>query len=311
MRKRSWRRVSCFSILAVLAVSAIIVIPQAAAAFGDFDSRSDYGGSRRSSSSSSDSDGFDLYSLLRLATLIGRLFGIQSPYVSFALAIVLIIVIRVGISALKSKSEKPSGHDGSESRNGFRSETIKELRAADPSFDSDALILRVKALFERMQTCWEEGNIEPLQKDFMPDSWTRFNTQLQNKKAAGETAHVRSIQFDQVSLQSYSSDSEHQILKIKIDVTHNIWTTNRRGKCIQGTEKTRKRFEFIWTMMRPLGARTGREIATDTMHCPNCGAEIDLEAFAECPFCHTPVMKVSPEWVISEIDALSQRTLHE
>ena len=45
--------------------------------------------------------------------------------------------------------------------------------------------------------------------------------------------------------------------------------------------------------------------------CVNCGAEIDLEAFAECPFCHTPVMKVSPDWVISEIDALSQQTLHK
>ena len=98
---------------------------------------------------------------------------------------------------------------------------------SDPSFDAEDLIQRVKTLFVKIQACWEDGNIEPLQKDFMPDTWTRFNTQLQNKKVAGETAHVRSILFDQVAFQSYTTDSEHQVLRIKIDVTHNIWTTNR------------------------------------------------------------------------------------
>ncbi len=311
MKRKNWKRILAITLLAVMVLTVVAAVPQVAkAGFGDFDSHSDYGGSRRRGSSS-DSDGFDLYALLRIATLFGRIFGIESPYVSIILTLVVFFAIKFGVATLKGRSGRSSEHEGVDHSNEYRPETLKQLRTEDPSFDSADLVQRVKALFEKMQACWEDGNIEPLRKDFMPDTWTRFNTQLQNKKAAGETSHVRNILFEQVLLQGYSTDSEHQVLKIKIDVTHNIWTTNRKGKCIQGTDKTRKRFEFIWTMMRPLGSRTGGTAAADTMHCPNCGAEIDLEAFAECPFCHTPIMKVSPDWVISEIDALSQRTLHE
>ena len=310
MKRKNWKRILAVFLLAVLILAAAFSFPQAAkAGFGDFDSRSDYGGSRRSSSSDSDSDGLDLYALLRIATFVGRIFGIESPYVSILLTLAIFFGFKFVMAALKGRGHS-SGHEGISHSGGNSPGTLEQLRADDPSFDPEDLIQRVKALFEKMQNCWEEGNIDPLRKDFMPDTWTRFSTQLRNKTAAGETSHVRNIVFDQVLLQSYTTDSEHQVLRVKIDVAQNVWTTDRNGKCIQGTEKTRKRFEFIWTMMRPLGSVTGGAAAADTTHCPNCGAEVDMEVFAECPFCHTPMMKVSPDWVISEIDALSQRTLH-
>ena len=319
MKKRNWKRIICFSLLSVLILSVFLTVPRMArAGFGDFDSRSDFGGSdfgsssfgSSDSSSDSDSDGFDLYALLQVADFVGRLFGIKSPYVSLAILLIIIAFLKFVLPDLKGSSHR-SAHKGITHDALYRPESLQQLSADDPAFDSAALIQRVRDLFEKMQLAWEAGNIDSLRKDFMPDTWTRFNTQLQNKIAVGETAHVRDIVFDQVSLLSYSTDAEHQILNVKIDVTHNIWTTNQQGKCIQGTEKTRKKYEYVWTMLRPLGSVTGGAVSGDTAHCPNCGADIDLEAFAECPFCHTPVMKVSPDWVISEIDALSQQTLHK
>ena len=309
MKQRNWKRLLCLSLLAVLLLSAVTMIPRTAKGFGDFDSHSDYGGSR--SSSDSDSDGIDLYSLLRIATFLGRLLGIESPVVSILLVVVLFAVIKFGIPALKKRSGHSSGHEGI--RRGVREapDSLQQLAADDPAFSAEDLIQRVKDLYRRMQACWEDGNIEPLRKDFMPDTWTRFNTQLQNKNISGETTHVRNIGFQQVSLLDYSTDSEHQVLRVKIDVAQNIWATGRDGKGVRGTEDTRKRFEYLWTLVRPLGSVTGGAAPADEEHCPNCGAEIDLEAFAECPFCHTPFMKVSPDWVIHEIDALSQQTLHE
>ena len=291
---------------AAVVMCLAVAVPQLAGAFGDFDSRSDYGGSGRSSSSSDSSD-FDLFELLHLVTMVGRIFGIDSPIVSIVIVVVIVVVFKVISAALKGNAPQ----EGLKQSAPSRPDTLRQLREEDPAFDAENLADRVRDLFTRMQEGWENGDIDSLHGDFMPDTWTRFNTQLQNKIAAGETTHVRDIFFDHVDLLSYATDQEHQILKVKLTVTHNVWTTNAAGKCIQGTEKTRKRFEFLWTMTRPLGAVTGGSALQDTEHCPNCGAELDLEAFAECPFCHTPIMKVAPDWVISEIDALSQTTLHD
>lgn len=318
MKRRNWKQILCFSLLILTVLTAVLAVPQAAKGFGDFDSHSDFGGSSSGShssgsrSSGSDSDGFDLAFLYHIAEWISDLLGIHSPVAVMILLVLILLALRFGPALLRGRSEKGSQHQGSARRHGldsFRPETIDQLKEADPGFDESALLARVRDLFERMQTAWEAGNIDSLNKDFIPDTWARFQTQLQNKNAAGETSHVRDIVFDDVRLLSYGADSEKQSLHVKITVTHNIWTTDRAGKCIQGTEKTRKRFEFIWTLVRPAGAVTGGAAPADTAHCPNCGAEVDLEAFAECPFCHTPILKESPDWAISEIDALSQTTL--
>ena len=310
MNKKIWKRILAIVILAALGLSLITIVPEVArAGFGDFDSGSDFGGSSRSSSSS-DSDSFDLFEMIEFVNFIGRIFGIRSPVVSILIVVVILAVIKIGIPLLKGSLGSSSRNEGIQHRNEFRPDTLEQLRTEDPAYDPEVVIQRVQALYEKMQTCWEDGNIEPLRKDFMPDAWTRFDTQLQNKKLAGETSHVRDIVFNQVEIQNYAKDSEHQVLRVKLDVTHNVWTTDSKGKCIQGTEKTRKRFKYMWTMVRPLGARSDGSAVQDTTHCPNCGAEIDMEAFAECPFCHTPFMQVAPDWVISEIDALSQTTIH-
>ena len=309
MKKKNGLRIFSIILLTVLVISIAAAIPQTVHAFGDFSSHSDYGGSsshsHSDSSSGSGSGGFDLSILYHFAEMISDALGIGSPIAVLIFLILIIVGIRFLIAA-KGKTK----HEGSGLRVRVQPDSLQKLNDADPAFSMSDLTDRVKDLFEKMQDCWEAGNIDPLRKDFMPDTWTRFNTQLQNKTAAGETTHVSDIEFDQVTPLSYATDSEHQILKIQLDVTHNVWTTNRKGDCTEGTEKTRKRFEFIWTLMRPLDAKTGGVPVSDTTHCPNCGAEIDLEAFAECPFCHTPVMKISPDWVISEIDAISQQTIH-
>ena len=307
MKKKNGLRIFSYILLAVLVISIAAAIPQEARAFGDFSSHSDYGGSSSHSDSSSGSsgDGFDLTILYHFAEIISDALGIGSPIA----VLIFLILVFVGIRFLIAAQRKVK-HEGSASRVRYQPDSLQKLSDADPAFSMSDLTERARDLFVRMQDCWEAGNIDPLRKDFMPDTWTRFNTQLQNKTAAGETTHVSDIVFNRVTPLSYATDSEHQILKIQLDVTHNVWMTNRKGECTEGTEKTRKRFVFIWTMMRPLNAKTGGMAASDTTHCPNCGAEIDLEAFAECPFCHTPVMKISPDWVISEIDAISQQTIH-
>ena len=317
MKKRNWKRIFSCALLAALVLALAVSVPRAARGFGDFDSGSDYGGSGgwgggsdSWSSSDSDSDDLDLLWLIQIVGDIGQIFGIRSPVVSILLAVGIFVAVKYVLPALFGRKSKPK-HEGIRRANLYRPHSLLTLREKDPDFDQNALLDRVRDLYEKMQLCWEQGDIVPLRKDFMPDTWTRFNTQLQNKNAAGETSHVRDIQFGQVALQSFTTDQEHQILKIKIEVTHNIWTTDAEGNNILGTEHTRKRFEFLWTMMRPLDAVTGGNKPADPGHCPNCGAEIDLESFAECPFCHTPFMKVAPDWVISEIDALSQTTLHQ
>ncbi len=303
MDRKNRRRILSILLLLALVVTVWTAVPQAAEAFGDFDSSSDFGGSSGSSSDGGSSD-FSLEDIIELVYLVSALLNV-SPGVS-ALILIALVILLVGLAGLSKKHTKkgPVSHYQEDPA------SLQQLRKEDPAFDEAGFIERVETLFEKMDFCWENGNIAPLRKDFMPDTWTRFNTQLQNKNDIGETTHARDTVFDQVRLNSYASDARYQTLTVRLVVTRNIWTTDRNGKYTQGSEKTRKQIEYYWTMTRPAGTVTGKE-TMDAGHCPNCGAGLDLEAFAECPFCHTPIMRISPDWVIAGIDAVSQNTIHQ
>ncbi len=304
MKRNKGRRILTLLLALSLVVSLVLVFsPRAAEAFGDFDSKSDYGGSSSSGSSSSSSS-FSVSDVIDIAYFLSSVLHVPP-------AVIFIMIIAMVVLYLFLKYRK-NHHVSSGPVSSFPGDPASLLKLAedDPDFDEAAMKERVKELFTKMDICWENGTIVPLRKDFMPDTWTRFSTQLQNKVDIGEVTHARDTVFDDVSLWSYRTDERYQILTVRIRVTRNIWTTNAQGENTMGTESTRRAMEFYWTMYRPLGTKTGDKPLDET-HCPNCGAGLDLEAFAECPFCHTPIMKISQDWVIAGIDAAAQRTIHQ
>ncbi len=300
MNRNNRKRIAALFLLLGLTVCLVLVTcPQAAEAFGDLDSKSDFGGK-----SDGKSSGVDVGTVGNIAWFLTNVLHLPMP-------VVIIIIVAIIALFLYMKYRKAKHVEGGPvSRNMEDASSLLQLAEDDPDFDEHALIERVKELFQKMDVCWENGTIVPLRKDFMPDTWTRFSTQLQSKVDIGETTHARDTVFDDVSLYSYETDDRYQILTVRLLVTRNIWTTDRDGKSTMGTEHTRKQIEYFWTMNRPLGSKTGDKPLDET-HCPNCGAELDLEAFAECPFCHTPIMKISQDWVIAGINATAQTTIHE
>ena len=187
---------------------------------------------------------------------------------------------------------------------------INKLKNADPGFNENAFTEHVKKLFTEMQEAWEAGNIDRVQYGFTADTWNRFNTQLQMKNERGETTHVRNINFASVNITGFDTTADKERLTVRILVAYNVWVTNHKGKCIQGSQSTRHQMDYRWIMERPAGSQTGESGMIDRKHCPHCGAELDVTAFAECPFCKAQIGNKWTGWLLSDIQALAQTTLH-
>ena len=48
---------------------------------------------------------------------------------------------------------------------------------------------------------------------------------------------------------------------------------------------------------------------TKRITCPGCGAPLDVNASARCPYCGTVIQQQAQDWVISAIRAIKQQTL--
>ena len=291
------------ALLAALALFVTLLLPLSGLAFGDFDSGSDWGGSDSDSSwSSSDYDYSDSSSSRRHRSSSKGGDG----FFSALIGIFYLVAIVAGIS---SHLEKRSNAKQEEKRKLSRAQSVEKLKAEDPGFSKSDFQKYVQDLFTRMQECWEKGDITPLQDSFAHDLWTRYDIQLQQKNKIGEVTHVRDISFVNLLLYDYRTLYGNEYLDVEIIVDYNVWRTNKEGRNIMGSPSTRHRMTYVWTLTRPAGTKTGQP-NRDMNHCPNCGAELDLNAFAECPYCHSMIEKPARKWVLSRIQGVSQKTLH-
>ena len=311
-------------ILALLLAAALVLIPLCSAlGFGDFDSDRDYGGGSDHSDSSDHSNSRDhsdssdhSYSWEHSDSQKNRSSsGSAKISGSFILLFLLVTSVIGGICAL-IKIQKNMQHQNkmiterAEKADKEHVSAVEELKKSDPNFSDEKLIEHVKTLFTKMQETWEAGDIHGVQYGFKTDTWNRFNTQLQMKNARGEVTHVRDIDFQSVRITNYTGIRIDR-LTVRILVDYNVWVTNKEGKCIQGRETTRHRMEYEWALERPAGTQTSESGTNDRNHCPHCGVELDLSAFAECPFCKTQISRNWSGWLLADIRALSQKTLQK
>ena len=69
-------------------------------------------------------------------------------------------------------------------------------------------------------------------------------------------------------------------------------------------------YSYEWDLLRPTGTKTEAESGeTKRITCPGCGAPLDVNASARCPYCGTVIQQQAQDWVISAIRAIKQQTL--
>ena len=86
---------------------------------------------------------------------------------------------------------------------------------------------------------------------------------------------------------------------IKDDVT---------GAIVSGSEVSEKFLTYEWTLTRTTGVKTKTSTEVTTQTCPHCGAQVNINQTAECPYCGSIMTTDTFDWAIDNITALSQKT---
>ena len=225
--------------------------------------------------------------------------GVAAVSVIFAVFVTVCIVIRekrVAGSRAKTESSRALDSDSLS--------PISRFAGQCPDADTAGLSPFIERLFRDMQAGWEAGSIANVRDRFVTDTWHRFDSQLSAKNARGETAHVRDIRLEDIRIRGWKKTQWGPAVVAEFDAYSNIWTTDREGRIISGSETRRLCQHFAWTLVWSGTAGKGE------ISCPNCGHTVDASSFAACPFCGSELNVKGGGWQLAHIDAISQKTLH-
>ncbi|MBP8640439.1 MAG: transporter [Oscillospiraceae bacterium] len=291
--------------IAVLLLS-IFAVPALADA-GNFSGGSSYGGSFGGSYGGSYGGSSGAWGLLALGGLGGGSGGI------IAFIIIAFIIINI-IRKLKSTgSQASSGAMGSSYTDYSELVPISTIKGADPNFSEAAMKEKIANLYVRMQNAWQEKEFDGM-RPFMTDAlYSQFKLQLDEIIRSECTNYIERIAVLDVALSGWRTDEAVDAIVAIVNTRIVDYTTNdKAGMLVSGSKSVEKFMTYEWTLIRSKGMTTpdhtgeGSE-ETATIHCPSCGAPVEINQSAKCPYCDSVISAGDYDWVISAIKGIAQR----
>ncbi len=289
-------------IMTVLLIS-VLAVPALADA-GSFSGNSGYGGSFGGSSSGGSFGGSGLWTLFALGSA-----GHSGGFIT------IIIIAFIVFNVLKSfrRRGRTVTFGNAQSNDYSQPMPIETFRKIDPSFLVYPMKEKISNLYVRMQNAWQAKEFEEM-RPFMTDAlFNQFKLQLDELVRSGCTNHVERIAVLEVNLRGWKTDETNDALIAQLQTRIIDYISNdTTGEVVSGSKTTEKFMTYEWTLIRSKGMTTPETAGegsenTVTIHCPSCGAPVEINQSAKCPYCDSIINSADYDWVISEIKGIAQR----
>ncbi len=306
-------------ILMIMTALSLFMTPlQSKADFGDFSGDTDYGDSGWDSSWDSDSD-YDYYD--DDDEYVDE-YGNSIPFserdffgkVSYIFDTIIGIVGLLMVGGFVLLALLPGGSDSKKSKpKGAERATnlrpLSEFKTMDPGFDEAAFREHISNLYIKMQEEWHNKDIESLKPYFTDAFYNQSDKQLAQKRKNKQTPCTERVAVLGVDLRGFyqSSGMDHMVVGIRARlIAYTLDDTT--GEVISGSKTSEKFMEYEWDLCRKTGVVTEKTDGVKSISCPHCGASLDINHTAKCPYCDSVVTVVNEDWALNNIKGISQKT---
>ena len=302
------RRFLSVLLVSVLVISvAVSFTARVGADFGDYGGDADYGGYDDYDYDYYDYDYDDDYGYGPSRSLFS--------FVPDAAVMIIIVAIIVIISMVAKKNKNNINVQGGRSFAPRVNTTpslspIESYGALDPSFSAADFKEWVSNSYIRLQRAWQNKDLSPVQTILSDAFYAQMTSQLDAYIKLRRTNVIERPAVLGVTLLGWRSDAGQDIIVAELRTRIKDYVVeDDTGKIVGGDAEHEKFMEYEWTLTRTGGVTTSRDSGTVAANCPNCGAPIDLNKSAICPYCDSVIKKERHDWVISTIRGISQQTV--
>lgn len=191
-----------------------------------------------------------------------------------------------------------------------RENRLDELKAGDPAFSEVRFLEDVGNLYVRLQNAWTAKDLTSVRTRLTSELYAKSQAQLNTMKQKGLTNYIDNISVLSTNIAGCSIDDTNEIINVILTARINDYTVDdQSGNVVSGSKTSDIFMTYYWTLIRSKGTKT-REVSGEAEKtvCPNCGAPVDLNQSAQCPYCGSVLESGNYDWVLSSIKALKKQT---
>ncbi|MEA4925436.1 MAG: TIM44-like domain-containing protein [Syntrophomonadaceae bacterium] len=181
------------------------------------------------------------------------------------------------------------------------------LKAADENFSEDLFISKINNMFIQLQEAWMEKDwkrVRPFESD---ELFNMHNKQLQEYIRNNTTNVIEKIGILDTEIRDYHDNGATETLDVYIRVRmHDYIIDDETRKIVEGDANQEIIMEYLLVMTRKKGVKTNIAKSTTITSCPNCGANVSINASGECEYCGSIVSSGDFDWLLTRMDVISQ-----
>ena len=144
-------------------------------------------------------------------------------------------------------------------------DALREIAAADPTFETTSFIKGAKVAYESIVTAYAKGDRDTLHNLLSPDVYDSFNSVISQRENHGETTEFSFVGISAADIVDghLSGRMAHVTVRFASELVTAV--RDRSGQVIEGDLKTGRRVTDIWTFMRDVTSSNPnwRVVATD------------------------------------------------
>lgn len=232
---------------------------------------------------------------------------------------VIIIIIIVIIIVVIANQKKRKGNTGetSDDTTGYSSdaprverapdlsEKLQRLALKDSGFNRQVFEDKVATSFFEIQRAWSKRDMNPARSFISDTVFHRFSIQLEEYASKNWFNQMEELSLDKVEMLDVQSDERYDIIDVWITATARDYTVDAQGNLVSGSRELTT-WDEKWSLLRSLKTQTVIKDGLQSYKCPGCGSPVQLNASAECEYCHSTLTKYDFDWVLSEITQLNR-----
>lgn len=183
-----------------------------------------------------------------------------------------------------------------------RQKAVADLRRRDPQFDEERFYQRVGDAFLKIQRAWCDQDLRPVRAFVSDGIHERFSLQFDEQRARGYRNHMENIVVQQIALAQVAANPIYDVATVRIEASAvDYRVALEGGRRLRGSTSPESFVEY-WSFLRKRGAQTQtRRHGLIEGHCPNCGANVEMNQAAQCPNCDSLLRSGEYDWVLAEI----------
>ncbi|SFG42629.1 Tim44 domain-containing protein [Oribacterium sp. WCC10] len=191
-----------------------------------------------------------------------------------------------------------------------RGQPVEQYKSIDPGFDSAEFAAKLSNVYVKLQNAWQAKDLTEVRPYLTDDFYAQMERQLNIIKSKHQTNYIERIAVLSVEPKTFYQDNEldHIVAYVKTRIVDYTLDDNT-GALISG-DKTREKFmTYEYDLCRKKGVITKISTGMKSVVCPHCGAPLNINQTAKCPYCDSIVTIENEDWAIKSIKGISQQTV--